>query len=86
MADQVVILSMKLILVTVSINAVAAKRNLPDLNSKAIDLGQLVHMLVAADQFAISIPFDYRSSAAQWRDRQKAATTHYHSRHVQGCC
>lgn len=57
--------------------AVAAKRgDLPEPDSKAIDLGQLVHMLLLGgeDQFAISYFDNFRSKKAQdWRDEQKAA-------------
>lgn len=57
--------------------AVAAKRgDLPGPDSKAIDLGQLVHMLLLGgeDQFAISEFPDFRSKAArEWRDAQKEA-------------
>ena len=63
---------MKLILDHSIDYAVAAKRgDLPDLDSKAIDLGQLVHMLALGgeDQFAIS-PFEnfYSKESKMWRD------------------
>lgn len=72
--------SMKLILDHGIDYAVAAKRgDLPDLDSKAIDLGQLVHMLILGgeDQFAIS-PFEnfYSKGSKVWRDEQKAAGKH----------
>ena len=69
--------SMKLILDHGIDYAVAAKRgDLPEPDSKAIDLGQLVHMLLLGgeDQFAISYFDNFRSKKAQdWRDEQKAA-------------
>lgn len=69
--------SMKLILDSGVDYAVAAKRgDLDEPDSKAIDLGQLVHMLVLGgeDKFAISEFPDFRTKAArEWRDEQKAA-------------
>lgn len=57
--------------------AVAAKRgDIPEPDSAAIDLGQLVHMLLLGgeDQFAISEFPNFCSNAAKaWRDEQKAA-------------
>lgn len=57
--------------------AVAKKRKmLPQPQSKAIDLGQLVHMLILGgeDNFAICEYDNYRTKAAQeWRDEQLAA-------------
>lgn len=69
--------SMKLILDHGIDYAVAAKRgDIPGPDSKAIDLGQLAHMLLLGgeDQFAISYFKDFRTNKAKaWRDEQKNA-------------
>lgn len=69
--------SMKVILDSGIDYAVAAKRgDLGEPQSKAIDMGQLVHMIVLGgkDTFAISEFPDFRTKAArEWRDEQLEA-------------
>ncbi len=53
--------------------------NVPDLDNKAIDLGQLVHMLVLGgeDQFTISTFPDFRSKCCRASARRASANKHY---------